>query len=201
MGGTVYHIAVIEQSSILHRSFNWITSSKKPFVEYDAVDIDDGLISAVYDLYRQVYGKLGGTFYINDKYALLKYTRWIIAVDKTGQVTGFMLGREHPFGIKLGLTAAADSKEAKAAIKDLNRKAMNVQKFFGEVSPPLENALKGHVPYIKASDAAVVLGPKHKIKRIHNDGFHYSRDISRIGPQKKVMVGMPDLSGSKGYIP
>jgi hypothetical protein len=201
MGATAYHIAVIEQSSVVRRSFNWITSSKRPFVEYDAVDIDDGLISAVYDLYRHVYGKLGGTFYINDKYALLKYTRWIITVDKTGQVTGFILSREHPCGIKLGLTAAADSKEAKAAIKDLNRKAMNVQKVFGEVSPPLENALKSHVPYVKASDAAIVLGPKHKIKHIHKDGYHYSRDISRIGLQKKVMVGMPDLSGGKGHIP
>lgn len=115
MGATAYHIAVIEQSSVVRRSFNWITSYRKPFVEYDAVDIDDGLISAVYELYRHVYGKLGGTLYINDKYALLKYTRWVITVDKTGQVTGFMLSREHPCGIKLGLTAAADSKEAKAA--------------------------------------------------------------------------------------
>ena len=201
MGATTYRIAVIDQQSVARRSFTWLTSSKQPFIAYDAVDIDDDLITAVYDLYRNVYGKLGGTLYMKNKYARLKYTRWIIIVDKTRQVTGFLLCREHSCGIKLGLTAAAGTKDAKAAIKDLNRKAMNVQKVFGEVSPPLENALKGYVPYVKASDAAKVLGSKHKIKRIFTDGYHYSRDISIIGLQKKVMVGLPDFSRRKGHTP
>lgn len=195
MGATTYRIAVIQLNWVFSRSFNWITSSKKPYVQYDSVDIDDDLITAVYDLYRLVYGKISSTLYIPNKYGLLKYTRWIILVDKSGKLAGFMLCREHPCGVKLGLTAAADSKEAKNSIVELNRKALNVQKVFGEVSPPLENVLKGHVPLVKASNAAKVLGPTHKIKRIHKDGYHYSREISKIGTQKKVMVGKPDVSG------
>lgn len=190
---TTHRIAVIQLNSVDRRSFSWITSSNKPFVEYDAVDIDDSLIAAVYDLYRHVYGKINNTLYIQNEFALLKYTRWIILVDQSKKLAGFMLCREHPCGVKLGLTAATDSKEAKKAVVVLNRKALNVQRVFAEVSPPLENVLKGYVPLIKASDAAKVLNSSHKIKHIYKDGYHYSREISNIGKQKKVMVGKPGV--------
>ena len=195
MGATTYLIAVIQLRSVFSRSFNWITSSKKPFVEYDAVDIDDDLITAVYDLYRYVYGKINSTLYIQNKFALLKYTRWIILIDQSGKLAGFMLCGDHSCGVKLGLTAAIDSKEAKNSLVELNRRVLNEKNVFGEVSPPLENVLKGYVPPVKASDAAKVLNPKHKIKHIHKDGYHYTREISKIGKQKKVMVGKPNASG------
>lgn len=189
---TIHRIAVIQLNSVFRRSFNWITSSNKPFIEFDAVDIDDSLITTVYDLYRHVYGKIGKTFYIHNKFALLKYTRWIILVDESGKLAGFMLCREHPCGVKLGLTAATDSKVAKKAVVELNRKTLNVWGVFGEVSPPLENVLKNYVPAVKASVAAKVLNPSHKIIHIYKDGYHYSRAISKIGKQKKLMVGKPD---------
>lgn len=188
-------IAIIQLNSVSRRSFKWITSSNKPFVECDAIDIDDDLLTAVYNLYRKVYGKISSTLYIPDKYYLLKYTCWIILVDQSGKLAGFMLCRDHRCGIKLGLTAKADTEGAKKAVVELNRKALNVQKVFAEVSPPLENVLKGYVPLVKATDAVKVLNPTHKIKSIHKDGYHYTRQISRIGNKKKVMVGKPDLSG------
>lgn len=190
---TIHRIAVIQLNSVFRRSFNWITSSNKPFVEFDAVDIDDSLITAVYDLYRHVYGKISKAFYIHNKFALLKYTRWIILVDKSGKLAGFILCREHPCGVKLGLTAATDLKVAKKAVVELNRKALNVWGVFGEVSPPLETVLKNYVPAVKASVAAKILNPSHKIIHIYKDGYHYSRTISKIGKQKKLMVGKPDV--------
>jgi hypothetical protein len=190
----IHRIAIIKLDSVFKRSFNWITSSNKPFVEYDAVDIDDNLITAVYDLYRHVYGKISKTLYIKNKLVLLKYTRWLILIDQSGKLAGFMLCREHPCGVKLGLTGATDTKAAKKAVVELNRKALNVQGVFAEVSPPLESVLKGYVNPVKASVAAKVLGLSKKTIQIHKDGYHYSRVISKIGKHKKQMVGKPDVS-------
>ena len=186
-----YRIAVITVDSIKRRSFGWLVTGGKPFVQLDPADIDDDLIDSVYNLYKTVYSQINPTLFIRDKYALLKYTRWIILIDDKKHVAGFLLCREHKNGIKLGLTAAADSKEAKKAVVEINRKAFNVAGVFGEVSPPLEKVLRGHVPELKASDAAKVLQPSKKINRVAKDRKHYWRDIKNIGEKRKMMVGRP----------
>lgn len=145
-----YRIAVITVDSVKRRSFGWLATGGKPFVQLDPADIDD-----------------------------------------KKHVAGFLLCREHKNGIKLGLTAAADSKEAKKAVVELNRKAFNVAGVFGEVSPPLEKVLRGHVPELNASDAAKVLQPLKKINRVAKDRKHYWRDIKNIGEKRKMMVGRP----------
>jgi len=176
-----YKIAVTTVDSVKRRSFGWLATGGKPFVQLDPADIDDDLVDSVFNLYKTVYSQINPTLFIRDKYALLKYTRWIILIDDKKLVAGFLLCREHKNGIKLGLTAAADSKEAKKAVVELNRKAFNVAGVFGEVSPPLEKMLKGHVPELKASDAAKVLQPSKEIIRVSKDGKHYWRDIKNIG--------------------
>ena len=186
-----YKIAVISVDSVKRRSFGWVVTGGKPFVQLDPADIDDDLIDSVFNLYKTVYSQINPTLFIRDKYALLKYTRWIILIDDKKHVAGFLLCREHKNGIKLGLTAAADSKEAKKAVVELNRKAFNVAGVFGEVSPPLEKVLRGHVPELNASDAAKVLQPLKKINRVAKDRKHYWRDIKNIGEKRKMMVGRP----------
>lgn len=74
---------------------------------------------------------------------------------------------------------------------ELNRKDFNVAGVFGEVSPPLEKVLRGHVPALNASDAAKVLQSSKKITRIAKDRKHYWRDIKNIGEKRKMMVGRP----------
>jgi hypothetical protein len=186
-----YKLAVIKAESVERRSFSWIASDGKPFIELDAVDFDEDLLDSVFDLYQRVYSKINPNLLIQNKYALFKYTRWIILIDDTGNLSGFFLCKEHDKGIKLGLTAAENSKEAKMVIMDLNRKALNVPSVFGEVSPPLEKALIGYVPEVEASIAKQVLGPLKKINRIDKDNKHYWRNIKNIGEKQKMMVGKP----------
>jgi len=191
MRGKPYRIAVITIDSVKRRSFDWLVTGGKPFVQFDPADIDDSLLTSVFNLYRQVYSQIGPNLFIRDKYALLKYTRWVILIDDEKHIAGFLLCREHEHGIKLGLTAAADAKEAKKAVVELNRKAFNVAGVFGEVSPPLEKTLKGHVPELKASVAAKVMKPLKKITRVDKDRKHYWREITNIGEHRKMMVGRP----------
>lgn len=191
MRGKPYRLAVITIDSVKRRSFGWIATGSKPFVQLDPADIDEVLLNSVFNLYHHVYSQINPNLLIRNKYLLLKYTRWIILVDGAKNLAGFLLCREHDHGIKLGLTAAADSKEAKKAIVEINRKVFNVAGVFGEMSPPLEKKLKGHVPELKASDAAKVLGPSKKITRIDKDGKHYWRKIKNVGVRRKMMVGRP----------
>ena len=144
-------------------------------------------------LYKQTYRKIDSKLFIQNKYALLKYTHWIILIDDGETITGFFLCSKHKKGIKLGLTAANDLEAAKEAIIDLNRKALNIPTVFGEVSPPLEKVLIGHVPEVEAKVAKQVLSPTKQITRIHKDRKHYWRKIKNIGERKKMMVGKPNL--------
>jgi hypothetical protein len=191
MRGKPYRIAIITIDSVKRRSFGWLATGGKPFAQFDPADIDDDLLTSVFNLYRHVYSKIDPNLFIRDKFALLKYTRWVILIDDEKNIAGFLLCREHDYGIKLGLTAAADSKKAKEAVVDLNRKAFNVAGVFGEVSPPLEKKLKGHVPELKASVAAKVMQPLKRITRVDKDRKHYWREIKNIGEQRKMMVGRP----------
>ncbi len=192
MRGKSHWLAVITVDSVTRQSFDWIATGGKPFVPIDPVDMPDDLLTSVYNLYRHVYSQIDRNLLIRNKHALLKYTRWVILIDDAKQVAGFALyHREHDRGIKLRLTAAADSKEAKKAVVELNRKAFNVNGVFGEVSPPLEKAVKGHVPELKSSVAQKVLSPSKKICRADKDGKHYWRKITSVGERRKMMVGLP----------
>ena len=194
MRGQPYRIALITIDSVKRRSFGWIATGGQPFVQFDPADIDDDLLTSVFNLYQHVYSQINPNLFIRNKDAILKYTRWVIIIDDEKHIAGFLLCREHEHGIKLGLTAAADSKEAKKAVVELNRKAFNVEGVFGEVSPPLEKKLKGHVPELKASVAAKVMKPLKKITRVDKDRKHYWREIANIGEQRKMMVGRPTNS-------
>lgn len=190
MGGKPYRVAVISSDSVRKRSFDWLITGGKPFNKFDPADIDDSTLTFVFYLYKQVYSKINSKLLIQNKYALLKYTRWVILVDDKKKIEGFLLCREHDSGIKLGLTAAADTKKAKKAVVELNRKVFNIKGVFGEISQPLEKTLKGYVPEVAASFASKVLKNK-KISRPDKDGKHYWRVIKNIGKQRKIMVGRP----------
>ncbi len=191
MRGKPYRLAVINIDTVKRRSFSWIATGGKPFVQLDPADIDDDLLTSVFNLYQHVYSQIDSNLFIRDKYALLKYTRWVILIDDAKHVAGFLLCREHNHGIKLGLTAAADSKEAKKAVVELNQKAFNVVGIFGEVSPPLEKVVRGHVPELDASVAAKVMNQPKKITRVDKDRKHYWRKITNVGVRRKMMVGRP----------
>jgi len=99
-------LALIPVSRIKKGNLNWIASNKSPFKEIDPVDLDEKLIKQVYSIYRTVYSQINNVLYLKDKYALLKYDRWVIIIDESGRVEAFALysGRAH--GAKLGITAS-----------------------------------------------------------------------------------------------
>jgi hypothetical protein len=193
MSARPYRLAVTKVDSVKGQSFDWLATGSKPFIKLDSVDFNDSLLVSVFNLYRHVYGQINKNLFIQKKEALLKYTRWVILIDDRKQIVGFMLCREHDHGIKLGLTAAVNSIEAKNAIVELIRKAFNVKGVFGEVSPPLENKIKGYVPELEASVGVRVIKHSKKINRVDTDQKHYWREINNIGEQRKMMVGRPDI--------
>jgi len=67
---------------------------------------------------------------------------------------------------------------------------------YAEVSGGLERVVTGRVPEVDPLAAAVVLS---KSVAVDKDGRHYTREISRVGTKRKLLVGRPhtgDPSGS-----
>jgi len=56
-----YKIAVITVDSVKRRSFGWLASGGKPFVQLDPADIDDDLVDSVFNLYKSVYSQINPT--------------------------------------------------------------------------------------------------------------------------------------------
>ena len=194
MVGKPFKVAYLRTDSVHDmRSYTWLTGDDEPYQEMDSIEFDDGFVVNIYGIYKDAYSRISSVLYLNDKYQLLKYTRWIVLEDSQGKIAGFFLCTDHKNGVKLGLAAAVDSKEAKIALKTLCRKAFNVEGVFAEVSPPLEKALAGHVPEVDARTAQKVLGPGKKISKIDADKKHYFREIKNIGDKRKIMVGRPLL--------
>lgn len=194
MNSKPFKVAYIDVNSVHdERRYDWLTDDGAPYIKMDVLDFDDEFLENIYKIYKNTYSKISSDLYLTDKYQLLKYTRWIVLVDSYRNVTGFFLCTDHNGGVKLGLTAAINLKEAKAALKTLCIKAFNVNGVFAEVSPPLEEALIPNVPEVDAEIAQKVLGPEKKFSNIDADGKHYSRIIKNIGNKKKMMVGRPRL--------
>ncbi len=89
MRGKPYKIAIITIDSVKRRSLGWLATGGKPFAQFDPADIDDDLLTSVFNLYRYVYSKIDPNLFIRDKYALLKYTRWVILIDNEKNIAGF----------------------------------------------------------------------------------------------------------------
>jgi hypothetical protein len=47
MRGKPYRIATITIDSVIRRSFSWLATGGKPFVQFDPADIDDDLLTSV----------------------------------------------------------------------------------------------------------------------------------------------------------
>ena len=188
---TKFLIAKIDLTFAARSDFAWVVTEQGPYKNIDAIDIDESLLSEVYRIYRSTYAKIDPKLYIRSKEGLLKYNRWILIYDESQRLVAFALYRDHPFGIKLGLTASSGSSEAKSQLIRMHRRALNQSMVFAEVSPPLENVLSDRVPKLLAEDSARVLGVD---LLPDSDQYHYFRKIGRIGTKRKILVGKPILS-------
>jgi hypothetical protein len=167
----------------------WLARDDHPFETTDPIDfLDSPELQEVYEMYRQTYGKLDPNLNVNMPEALLDFNRWLLMEDDNGHVIAFACFKTTSFGVKLGLTASDGGNAARTALVRTLREALNVEGVFGEVSPPLEAAVEGHVPKVPAQSAGGILGKRVKI---HEDGFHYSREITNVGVKTKLVVGRP----------
>ena len=77
-----------------------------------------------------------------------------------------------------------------AYLKSLLRLGLNVRGVYGEVSGGVERVVAGRVPEVPPDVAEQVLG---KAVEPHQDGRHYTREITNVGPKTKLLVGNPLL--------
>jgi hypothetical protein len=94
------------------------------------------------------------------------------------------------YGLKLGLTASTDYAEGKAGVRTILRLGLHVPGDYAEVSEGVERVVTGRVPEVPSAVAARVLG---KAVEPHQDGRHYTREITNVGTKTKLLVGKPVL--------
>ena len=165
----------------LGETLEWLGSDEPPFQPVDPLDfLSSAEIVAVYELYRTQYLRIDDRLNIGMPEALLEYNRWVIVVDRSGNVLAFSCYKTTRHGLKLDLTAASDDAGGKAALKAVLRLGLNVRGVYGEVSGGVERVVAGHVPEVPPDMAEQVLG-------------YYTREITNVGRKTKLLVGNPML--------
>jgi hypothetical protein len=167
----------------------WLVGDSPPFVPLDPIDFLTGPdLERVYGLYRATYSRFDSKLNVEMPEALLDFNRWVLIVDADGDISAFACFKTTPTGLKLGLTTSDGRPEGRQAVVQMARKALKVDGVFGEVSPPIERELVGHVPEVPAELVGGILGKTVEIK---SDRRHYSREITNVGSKTKLMVGRP----------
>jgi len=175
----------------LGETLNWLGSDEPPFQPVDPLDfLSSADVMAIYDLYRTKYLRLDAKLNIRTPEGLLEYNRWVIVVDRSGRVLAFCCFKTTHHGLKLGLTAATEDAQGKAQVKTVLRLGLNVPGVYAEVSEGVERVVSGRVPEVPPAVAAAVLG---KTVTPHDDGRHYTREITNVGARTKLLVGTPVL--------
>lgn len=170
---------------------DWLVAGERPFEPMDPLDfLGSAELAAVYDLYRSQYMRPDPRLNIRSPAALLQYNRWVIVICDAQTVVAFACFKTTPHGLKLGLTASIGDVAGKAAVKAIVRLGLNVPGVYGEVSDGVERFVSGWVPEVHPRIAGIVL---EKTVQPHEDGRHYTRVITNVGPKLKLLVGRPLL--------
>ena len=144
-------------------------------------------LEAIWSMYVASYGKIG--LIVNRPEELLdEYDVWEVSVDETGAPCAFCLYKRTPFGLKVGLSGSDGSPEGRATARASFATKYQRPGVYGEVSHrPAELARDAGVPVVCANIAAVVL---RKVVEVVDD-VHYIRNLTNVGPVKKMLVGLP----------
>ena len=170
--------------------FGWVTRDGAPLESVDPLDFVTGSeVSVLFDLYREAYSALDPALNVSQPAELAEYNRWLLIQDSAGAIIAFVCFKTTSWGLKLGLVAANDSRQAKDAVKQVLRGVLIQDAVYAEVSSGVEAALEGHVPVVDASAAREILVGKWI--EPDADGLHYWRTITHVGRKRKLMVGRP----------
>jgi hypothetical protein len=187
----LFFVARVNADDLSER-LDWVATVNEPYQAVDPIDLDDELLEAIFDMYITTYSAIDSRFNIPDKYALFEYNRWLIIEDDHGNLLGFVLLKTTAAGFKIGLTASDGSPKGRQTVRGFHERVFFVEGIYAEVSDAMERiVLKAHVPKVRATDAESVLEGKQL--EVHEDGYHYTRSITRIGDRVKIMVGKPIL--------
>jgi len=179
---------------MLGDKLEWLAGGDLPFEPVDPLDFLVGSdIGSIFELYKAAYSELDPRLNVQMPEALLEYNRWVLVVGEQG-ISAFACFKTTPSGVKLGLAATDQSESGKTALKQILRQGLNVEGVYAEVSEGLELALTGHVPEVPPDLAKPVL---EKPTTEDADGRHYLRDITNVGPKRKLMVGRPFEQGCR----
>jgi len=184
-------LARVSAKAIAERSLSWVVRGAGPWTAIDPVDLDAAMIEGVFEMYARVYGRIDDSLNVAHADGLFEFDRWILVEGAGGRLIGFVLAKTTPFGLKVGLTASDGSVRGREAIKAFHRRVYREMGVYGEVSDALELVVAGRAPRVSARVARLVLHPK--LIHPEADGYHYGRDIARVGRRTKLMIGNPVL--------
>jgi hypothetical protein len=141
----------------------------------------------VFEMVVTTYQKIGVP--VNQPRDLMEFDRWYLYLNTKDQPVAFTLTKTTTFGIKAGLAGSNGSSEGKRiAIANL-RSNFFKSGHYGEVSHAVEGiATAAGAPVVCNAYAPKILG---KPVEPHEDGIHYTRNISGVGTVQKVLVGKP----------
>ena len=169
-------------------SMAWLATDEPPFEFADPLDFLDSDARSIFELYKDTYLRIDDRLNVGMPEALLEYNRWILVIDDAGSLLAFACYKTTENGLKLGLAASAEDQAGKATLKAVLRQGLNVSGVYAEVSEGVERVVVGHVPEVPVAEIEQVL---HKVVKPDQDGRHYEREITNVGPKRKLLVGLP----------
>ena len=176
------------RSLSVDESMAWLATDGPPFEPADPLDFLDPEARDVFELYKATYLRIDDRLNVGMPEALLEYNRWVLVTDDEGSLLAFACFKTTEGGLKLGLAASAEDPAGKTALKAVLRRGLNVTGIYAEVSEGVERVVVGHVPEVPNTEVEQVL---HKTVTPDEDGRHYEREITNVGPKRKLLVGLP----------
>lgn len=151
-------------------------------------------IDDVYDMTVKTYQKIG--IKLASPHELLDYDLWWVFLNDEGKPIAFTVFKRTPFGLKAGLSGSDLSIEGKGVAVNELRKRFHDEGIYGEVSHNVEGiVLAANAPKIPNIYAEAILNKP--ILKLHDDGYHYDRNLKGVGVVTKIMVGKPDFNFNK----
>jgi hypothetical protein len=141
----------------------------------------------VFDLVKITYEKIGVP--AKSPGELMEFDLWDLNMGSQEEILAFTLYKRTSFGLKAGLSGHNGTSEGKRTNVQNIRKKFLLPGVYGEVSHAVEGiAVAAGAPVVCATYVKEIL-KKEIIPQ--EDGIHYVRNITGVGPVKKVMVGNP----------
>lgn len=155
--------------------------------EVDSKSLTKEDLDKIWNMYSLTYKKLGlkakGVGEMLDE-----YDHWELAYSDEGFVA-FYMAKSTPFGTKLGFAGSDGTGEGKQAVRFMIENFHKRPGNYAEVSEAVEHiAVKSGAPAVCAAYASAIL---RKPLVPSPDGVHYTRNLEKVGPVEKMIVGRP----------